>query len=138
MESEKDFTKWYYNFWFANGAILFFSTLSLLGYWYLSSEHPNSFLVLLLKEAGVAGYIVCILNLSAEWVNAKRHHEKEFRMIKKLNEELFLAVYGRDIDKSIVDHINENILKSNIIRRNCVWFVTLEYKNELVKSKTKK
>jgi hypothetical protein len=113
--------KFYQNFTIVNLAILLASIFLLFLYWvlheYFEPTIKNSYFALICKEIGMAGLIALILNISIEFVNRKKHNEDKEELISLISKELFKAVYGRNIDKSIVTQLDNYLFSSMCIRR---------------------
>ena len=122
--SEDKDPAWFENFFVVEGFILIFSSVCLIAYSHIpviNSTQP-SLLALFLKEMGFAGFVAFFLNMSIEWVNRRRHE----KFVHSLSRDIFKTVYGRNIDKKIIDQIEKNVLKCDTYRKNYLVEVRLE------------
>jgi hypothetical protein len=115
---------WYENFFVVEGLIFIFSSICLIAYSQLAPKDnaPPDMYLIFLKELGFAGIVAFILNISIEWVNRRRHE----KFTHALNRNIFKTVYGRNIDKKIIDQIEKNILKCDVYRKNYLIEIRLD------------
>lgn len=134
---------WYADFNKVSLTLLAFSLLLLVAYWALTeyTTYKNSLPVFLIKEAGMAGLIALILNISIEWVNRKRHNDHQTSLLEKLDlkheatstkllkevtKKVFQAVYERNVDPTLFKQVDKHLLRADVMRRDFSATFTLE------------
>lgn len=142
-------SKWYENFKHVSWLLFAFSIVFLSTHWAIEelTPHKKSLLSYLLKDAGIAGLIALFLNLSIEWINRKRHHDHQARLITELQQKyqaitdkllhdlenkhqatsahllsdvtkkLFQTVYERNVDPEVFRQVDLHLLKASIMRK---------------------
>ena len=102
------------HFIWVNFVILLSSIMSI---WFSSTFEDEAIFKAIFKEVGMAGLVAFVLNFSIEFVNRKKHEV----FVEEIGNNLFKAVYGRNIDKNITTQLDKHVFFSDCIRRDyCV------------------
>ncbi|UCU94452.1 hypothetical protein [Hydrogenophaga taeniospiralis] len=141
--------KWYENFKHVSWVLLVSSLIFLSLHWFIEehSTYGKSLASYLFKDAGIAGLIALILNLSIEWINRKRHQSHQDTLINELQQKyqsitdkllsdleqkhqstsaellsgvtkkLFQTVYERNVDPEVFRQVDMHLLKAESMRR---------------------
>lgn len=79
-----------------------------------------------MKELGFAGVIALILIGTIERFTRKRHERAADDLVKRINNDLFHAIYERYIPHSVFNEVEKGLMKSNVYRKNLEVYYTLE------------
>lgn len=96
-----------------NLLILILSLIAILYGVNNSETHHSDTFRAVAKEIGMGGLVAFILNISIEFVNRKKHEN----FVNEIGNNLFKAVYGRNIDEAITSQLDKHLFSSDCIRR---------------------
>lgn len=101
---------------FGLGLVVFsiLALLALFGFKQYFDDFSHATLVSIVQSLLVAGVMMIII----ETISKKAQQLSSDEMIKKINKDLFFAVYKRQIDHGLVEEIENSIFNSKVFRTN--------------------